>query len=66
MDLEQELTTLLTPTEAARLKGMRLNRFKYHLDKPDAPRPVFVGPSGRPHYRLDEVRRWKPTLRSKA
>lgn len=54
-------TQLLTPTEAADLKGMSLNAFKYRASKPPAPQPVIIG-SGHVFYRRDEVMAWKPTI----
>jgi hypothetical protein len=63
MDLEQELKKMLTPTEAARLKGMKLNKFKYHITKPHAPRPVFVGEHCHPFYYKAEIAKWEPIKR---
>lgn len=61
----QLLNSLLTPTEAARLKGMKLNRFKYHIGKPAAPKPHLVGEYGHPFFLRDDIIRWQPTERSK-
>ena len=63
MDIEQQLTNLLSPTESARLKGMSLNKFKYHIVKPGAPRPTFVGEHGHPFYDKNDVAKWQPTKR---
>ena len=63
MELEQELSKLLTPTEASRLKGMSLNQFKYHIVKADAPRPVFVGENGHPFYYKADIAKWEPVKR---
>lgn len=41
------------------MKGMSLNRFKYHIAKPDAPKAIMVG-TGHPHYDKEEIRLWQP------
>ena len=63
MELEQQLVKLLSPTESARLKGMTLNKFKYHIIKEGAPRPVFVGENGHPFFWKADIAAWKPTKR---
>ncbi len=57
-----ELNQLLTPTEAARAKGMRLNKFKYHASKIDAPKAVVVGKHRHPYYVEAEIAAWQPCL----
>ncbi len=62
----RNLAALLTPTEAARFKDMTLNHFKYHLkNDPSAPRPVLVGRFRHAFYREDDLKAWKPKLRTK-
>jgi hypothetical protein len=54
MDIKQ----LVTPTEAAILKGLSLNLFKHYLKRPDAPKAVIVG-DGHVFYERNEVKAWK-------
>ena len=63
MDIEQEFAKLVTPTRAARLKGMPLNSFKYRVRKDGAPRPVFVGEDGDIYYYKTDILAWKPAKR---
>lgn len=56
---EAELNQLLSPTEAANLKGWTLNTFKYRAAKPDAPRPIPVG-GGEVRYIEAEITTWHP------
>lgn len=59
-----DVTQLLTPTEAAALKEMSLNRLKYHLAKPGAPPPVVVG-AGHVFYARGDIEQWRPALQPK-
>jgi len=62
--LSEYLSGLITPTEAAVLKRMTLNTFKYRTKQEGAPQPVIVG-SGHVFYRLCEVKAWKPKTQPK-
>lgn len=53
---------LLSPTEAARAKGLRLNQLKYHLTKPGAPMPVLVGKLQHPFFYESDIEAWQPNL----
>jgi len=55
-----KIDQLLTPTEAARVKDMALNRFKYYVKAGRAPQPVFVGRFKHPFYVESEVQAWTP------
>ena len=57
--MDIELKQLVTATEAATLKGISLNRFKYHIAKPGAPEPVVIG-NGHVFYDKRKIRAWKP------
>lgn len=61
---EDQLNQLLTPTEAAAIKGWPLNTFKYRVAKPDAPRAIPVG-GGEVRYDATEIRDWNPVTQSK-
>ena len=56
---ELQLSQMLTPTEAAKLKGWSLNTFKYRAAKDDAPQPIAVG-GGEVRYVEAEIREWNP------
>jgi hypothetical protein len=55
---------LVSPTEAAHLKGMSLNLFKYHIQKPGAPTFVLVGVNKHEYYDKREIIKWKPARAS--
>ncbi len=55
-----DINQLLTPTEAARLKEMKLNRFKYYVKTGSAPQPVLVGRFKHPFYDEGEIQAWNP------
>lgn len=59
-ELEQQLSGLLTPTEAARAKRMSLQLFKYYLRDPGSPVPVVIGKSRQRFFWPDEVKQWVP------
>lgn len=58
------LALLLTPTEAARSKGLTLNHFKYLLATQPGPEPVAVGRS-HVFYQAAEVAAWQPRVTKK-
>lgn len=64
--MKQDLITspeqLLSPTEAARTKGLTLNQLKYHMTKPGAPVPVYVGRFRHPFYYERDIEAWSPNL----
>lgn len=55
---------MLTPTEAAALKGWPLNTFKYRAGKPGAPRAYAVG-GGEVRYIETEIQDWNPLTQPK-
>ena len=55
-----DISQLLSPTEAAHAKDMSLNQFKYHIAKPNAPKPFIVG-NAHPFYDREQIRLWKPS-----
>jgi len=61
---EEELNQLLTPTQAAAIKGWSLNTFKYRAAKEDAPQPIPVG-GGEVRFIESEVRAWNPAQQPK-
>lgn len=56
---------LLTPTEAARAKGMSLNQLKHHLKNPGAPAPILVGLHRHKFYDVEQIQNWQPKVRKK-
>ncbi len=53
---------MLTPTGAARLKGMALNKFKHHIAKDGAPEPILFGVDRFKVYDRREIEAWKPNV----
>lgn len=49
---------VVTQTQIAAMKGMKLPLLAYHLAKPDAPKPVDC--LGKKAYRLIDVIEWNP------
>ena len=61
---EIEISQLLTPTEAAGIKGWGLNTFKYRAARPGAPKAYPVG-GGEVRYIESEIRAWNPATQPK-
>ena len=59
-ELEQQLATVVSATQAAASKGLSIQMFKYYLKKPGAPKPLLVGVSKDRYFWPEEVARWNP------
>ena len=57
-------TQLVTPTEAAALKGMSLNSFKYRIATQGGLERVIVG-DGHVFYMREAVKAWNPVVQVK-
>lgn len=53
---------LLSPSEAASSKGLTIRQFIYHMARPGAPKPVFIGKYKHPFYDEAEIAAWQPNL----
>lgn len=60
---EEEIAALITPSEASRLKGMRLNTFLYYVRHGRSPLPFSVGAFQHWFFDIREIEEWQPIKR---
>lgn len=63
LSMQPDLTQLLSPTEAAKMKGLTLNAFKYRLREHGGLNEIVIGDQHK-FYLRSEVKAWNPPIKT--